>query len=274
MVLLLINVYGLFASLENDALFDDSDTAFIDDKQLRYAEFESQYPRRAGESAADYLERLQPLISKTIAHYWHTDKARHEYHGLVPIWENYWLYLLGQLPIERFSLYEFFDWQKALERGIGLCSQHALVTTAILNEQQIDARVVLLNGHVVVEAQVAPSQWWIVDTDFGAMAPLDIDQAAANTDAIATHYAHLDQSCRPEFEHCTSVSEVVAFYRSAADNRRLGIGAQHYSPLGYWFERGVYVLKWVFPLGLLGGFWWRQRRNRALIQSGSHQPIT
>jgi len=260
-LLLCLNLYGLTRSLEHSELANDADSAFINDKNVLYSDFLTSYPRGTEEPSEAYVERLQQLVNNTIAHYWHTEKSRGKYHGHVPAWENYWLYLLGFSGLDRFSQYEFFDWRKAMERSIGLCSQHAMAMAAILNSQGIRARVVGLTGHVVTEAEISPEQWWLLDADFGVTLPFDLTEAQARPELILEHYAEIPQKCRPEFGSCASPSDLVNTYVTASDNRRFPVGNGGFSPLGYRLEQATYVLKWGFPVALLLIAMWAMRRT-------------
>ncbi len=248
--LLGLNFFGLTQSLENPELHADTSSAFVRDKTLSYAQFLHEYERWPEESVKSYVPRLSRLVNQSISHLWHTKAARQIYHAHVPAWENYWLFLLGMKDSERFAEYEFIDWHKAIERGIGLCSQHAFVVIAILSEQGIPARLVNLTGHVLVEVQVDKLQWWVVDADFGVVIPYDLRAVERSPRVVRQHYADAVLQCRPSFPACTQMDSLVNYFSSTHDNRRSQVGASFY-PRAYWLEKSLYLLKWLFPLLLL-----------------------
>ena len=249
--LLAVSVYGEFRTLENPALLVEPGTAFSRDKTLSYPEFTRQHLRSDGETRAQYVARTMGLIHDTIAHYWHTDRARDQYFARIPVWENYWLTMLGLVGGERFARYEFFDWRRALERGIGLCSQHAMAAVSLLTDQGVPARMVKLNGHVVAEAEVEPGVWWTVDTDFGVLLPFDVDTAAADPDRVHSYYRHVAGLCRPDFDRCANADHLIASFGSTRDNQRTNVGTAAYSPIGFALEKATYWLKYPFPVFLI-----------------------
>ena len=51
----------------------------------------------------------------------------------IPIYENYLLFIASYRYPDEYLKYEFVDYRKAIERGIGLCSQQAIIVSEILN---------------------------------------------------------------------------------------------------------------------------------------------
>ena len=63
-----------------------------------------------------------------IAHYWR-DEGINKYYLRIPFWENYLLYIASYIDPEEYLKYEFYDYRRAIERGVGLCSQQAIIVS-------------------------------------------------------------------------------------------------------------------------------------------------
>jgi hypothetical protein len=105
----------------------------------------------------------------------------------VPIWENYLLWLAGELRPD-YRLYAFADPLKAIERGAGMCDQVSSALTALLRQRDFDARVVQLNGHTVVTVEVDPGVWHVLDADFNVVIPRSIAQIQADPGMVRPYY--------------------------------------------------------------------------------------
>jgi len=65
--------------------------------------------------------------------------------------ENYILSIKQQISGEK--KYEFRNYKKVIERGVGICSQPCIALKYLLNDNEIEADLWDLAGHVVVEAE-------------------------------------------------------------------------------------------------------------------------
>ena len=110
-----------------------------------------------------------------MAHYWNPEDAE-KYNMRIPIWENYLLYRLSYLHPARYRQIELVDHRKAIERGVGLCAQQAMIMTSLLQENGVEANLVLLGGHVVLRAKLKDGEWYIADPDFGVVIPHDLPE--------------------------------------------------------------------------------------------------
>lgn len=108
---------------------------------------------RKDESNEEYIVKLNNAINKGIAHYW-ADEGILKYNIRIPIYENYLLFLASYTSPRLFRKYEYCNYRKAVERGIGLCSQHAIIISKILEENGINSKIIGLSGHVVTMAQI------------------------------------------------------------------------------------------------------------------------
>ncbi len=161
-----------------------------------------------------------------------------------------------------FRAYESIDYCRALARGYGICSQNALGLASLLERRYgIDADVIGLDGHVVVEAE-----GFLLDPSVGLMLPFSLSEAKrreAGTGAISAIYEAAfgpDQVSKVfgfdgGVEKTTPYAELGQFY-DAEGNQRID-GVKGYRPKLYWLERASEWLKWFAPaflvlVGILG----------------------
>lgn len=243
MGLLVVNLIGLFVPLRNPAIYTEPANNFEHDISLTEEEFLAIVHAPAATSA-DRLRQLTLAVAQGIAHYW-DDSGISKYNLRVPVQENYWLWAASWLYPAGFQKYEFFQYEKAVARGVGLCSQHALILLELLHELGFEASLIPLHGHVVVTAAVQPGQWWTLDPDYGVILPYTIATLSHHPERVEQYYQAAG--------HAPALSTELARIYSAPAPAQIDALA-HYS-LRYYFERVTYVLKWVVPLLLLLGAW-------------------
>lgn len=175
----------------------------------------------------------------------------------VPITENWILWSAAWLdPIlldagltdvaDLFGAYQFLYYEPALERGFGICSQLAILTTDLLSKRYgIETRVIGLEGHVVAEATVAEGAF-IIDSSLGVFLPFNLHDAERDLIRVRNSYG----------------DRAEAKTYNAKGNHRYEPGTAGYRPKLYRAEMAAFVLKWLFPLSLLaagGALFWRKR---------------
>jgi len=191
---------------------------------------------------ASYLRTANRAIYGGLAHYWRPEGAA-QYNLRIPPTENYLLWAAGVVFPKRFYLYEFCDWQRAVERGVGMCSQHALALADVLRRKGIPVRAVVLKGHYVLEAQVdgRTGDCWLADPDLGVVIPCSLAEARRSPQVIRTSYQRAGYSGK-------SLSRLTAMYCGPAAVRV--IDGMRY-PRRRLFESLSYWLVWLIPVGLL-----------------------
>jgi hypothetical protein len=273
MSLLTLNLYGLAVSLRPAELHGllKSDVTLSYDEALRAKD------RRAGEPAEAYVSRLTMLVNRSMAHIW-DDAVTDRYHLRVPARENFVLYLRSFVTPSIYEKYEFTDYKKALERGVGLCSQQAMVLADILNENGVRADIVALEGHVVVRAEAERGRWVTADPDYGIVMPHDLGALDHDAALVRRHYRNVDalyvvdDPARVYGIPFPSFTDYLADIYGKEGNRVLPGGSEGYVPEQVRrFERFAYQLKWGIPI-LLGTPYlltlaWR-RRNPAASAAG------
>jgi len=131
---------------------------------------------------------LTGLVHDAIVHDW-SDARRDSFHIRLPFAWNWVLGAAARIAPERFGKYEFVDPDRALERGVGPCSQKALALVGVGRRAGHDMRLVGLRGHVVVEDRVGGSGRWTLDPDYGVAVDASVAELAADTARLAGAYA-------------------------------------------------------------------------------------
>ncbi|MFC1884974.1 hypothetical protein ACFL2O_09400, partial [Thermodesulfobacteriota bacterium] len=154
----------LFISLRNPEIYEEPGNFFRNDITLTEDQLLSIINNATTESREALAIELTDAVNKGIAHYW-KDEGIEKYNLRVPFYENYLLFLAVYINPERFQKYEFTNYKKAMERGVGECSQQAVILYEALKHKDIEAVIVGLHGHVVVMALIdeIAGQWWILD---------------------------------------------------------------------------------------------------------------
>lgn len=231
---------------------------------------EASFERR-GRSEA-FLRDAAQAYADGIDYIWPKHRAR------VAFTDNWILHLMSYTdPLlnslgltnvdDLFRAYETVNWERALTRGFGICSQNALGLAALLRDRyDIDADVIVLDGHVVVEADEV-----LLDPSVGLALPYDLEEAEARevSDGLVSRiYAerfadgqvtrNYDLEGRRASE--TRLAELGRHY-DPAGNRRVE-GPKGYRPKIYWLEHASEWLKWLIPVAMIlvgGAGWYRAR---------------
>ena len=144
--------------------------------------------------------------------------------------------------------------------GRAICSEAAAVVNEISKINGVDARFVVLNGHVVSEVRTDKG-WQIADPDYGVVYSADL----ALLEAGGMSTVIKEKLKRRGFTD-TTIASYIDFFESTEDNRVLEIGLPS-SPRLHTFEQVAEWLKWILP-GLMiitGLIVMREWRNRARI---------
>lgn len=247
LLLLGVNVTGVFVSLRTPAIYgekkvlDNHGVTLTEEESLRAAE------RGPNESAEEYVIRLNMVVYEGIAYYWDDDGIE-RYNMRVPVYENYLLFLASYVAPRFYRKYEFFNQYKNLERGVGLCSLHAMVIASLLKEHGVDSKIILLDHHVVATALVDEEhdRWWVVDPSLGVVVKHDIGEIESDTDLIKPYYLEMGYSQK----YVDWLSHVYGKEGNAVFS-----GAKEYLrwPLPF-IEYVSYILKWVIPMILMAPF--------------------
>jgi hypothetical protein len=237
--LLALNVSGLQSSLRNPDIFQEN-CYFPNDIRLSESELRATLDAPIRDRRTDVAD-ITRAINAGIAHYWN-DEGIDKYRLRVPLNENFLLFAASWVLPRRFAKYEFYDADRAIERGVGLCSQHAIIEQEMLGRRGIEARIIGLNGHVLLEANVAepgqPQEWWLLDPDYGVVLPHSL-QAVEQQPRLASSLYREAGHDEKEVAHVTSLF-------ASRDNVTVGKATGRLL-----LERISYALIWFIPAALI-----------------------
>jgi hypothetical protein len=252
--LLGLNVAGLFLTMRHPALgaepvidgyrylsWPKSYDAIV---TLREDQLLAAAARFRGETDAAYATRLTDALYHGMAHYW-APASPAPYHLRVPPYENYLLFAASYVLPVQFGMYEFYDPRKAIERGVGSCSQMATVLAHLLEGEGIDTRLLLFTRHTVVSARVdrARDRWWVLDPDYGVVIPWSMEEIRSDLQRVTPLYLETGVSSG----HVRT--DVLAAFGEATYRELNGPGGYH--RLRRFYEPASYVLIWALPVVLL-----------------------
>lgn len=234
--LILVNIVGLYTSLDVRSSFREG--AAISEQQLHDA-IDTYDGRKK-----TYVEVLTKAVHAGIIHYW-LDEGIDKYNLRIPFHENYLLHFASYVYPKYFLKYEFTDYRRAIERGIGLCSEHAIIEADVLMEKGISSRVIELSGHVVLQAEVDDrgDEWWVLDPDYGVTIPFNISEIEENPKLIESYYSDAG------YDEAT-IALLREIFEKEGNKVVDGNGAMGYHYERWIIEQSSYVLIWIVPLVL------------------------
>lgn len=256
--LFVINIIGLFISLRNESIYQEP-TGFVDDITLSEQEFYHRIKKTVIDKK-EYITNLNEAVNRGIAHYWR-DAGINKYNLRIPFYENYLLFIASYLYPQEYLKYEFVDYGKAIERGVGLCSQQAIIVSEILLEKNIPSYIVGLSGHVVLRAQVSdnPEEWWVLDPDYGVVIPYDINFIENNSKIIRSFYAQAGHELN-------TIAKLEKIYEKRGNVVSGEQGSRGYQIKKSSYEPKFYSLKWIIPCIFIAAsiiLFFIRKRNRS-----------
>ena len=242
-LLLAINILGLFKTMRNPEIYTEENTIKnrVRDITIPYPEIKKLLAKKPGESNEAFAIRINKVVNDGFIHYW-KEAGITKYHERVPAWENYLLYLASYIDPKEYRQYEFSNYKKNLERGVGLCSAHSIVVKGVLNDHGIDASLWDIAGHVVVRANVEERKWIILDPDFGVVVPHDTAAIQANPELVRPAYQNMAALYYPEAIEPYTTDHVVEIYSREGN---------HVYTVDNWFEHFSYWAIWILPVLLM-----------------------
>jgi hypothetical protein len=223
--------------MRNPEIYTERQTSRLNDITLKYPEIKKEMVRNDHESNKEFALKINKLVNEGFSHYWHNEGVS-KYHLRVPVWENYILYLASFIHPEKYKKYEFCNYRKDLERGVGLCSTHSIIVKGILNDNDINASLWDIAGHVVVRAKVGKDEWYILDPDFGVVIPYDISDIEADPEIVRPYYKDMADLYRKTAKDPYTTDHVVEIYEKEGN---------HIYTMNNSFENFTYVFIWILP---------------------------
>ncbi len=243
LALLVLNIYGLFRTMRNPEVYTLEETLHnrVNDVTIRYPEIRKQLNRKPGESGVDFGTRITHVVANGFAHYWKADGTE-KFHLRVPAWDNYLLYAASYINPGKYKRYEFCNYKKNLERGVGLCSTHSTIVKGVLLDNGIKAELLDVGGHhVVVRAELDDTDTWMLDPDFGIVVPYDTAAISANPELVRASYKDMASLYYPDAIDPYTPDILVDIF-----GKKL-----HVYTLTNWFETFSYVVIWIIPFLLM-----------------------
>ncbi len=243
LLLLSVNIVGIFTSLR--APFSEQfaganeDRTILSEPEL-ISIIESDVSNRAA-----YLKRVNTVVHQGILHTW-IENGADPRRLRVPFTHNFILHAASYVKPAWFRNYEFTDWRRASERGIGLCSQQSIIVAEAFAEKGIPSEIVGLSGHVVLqaEADADTGQRWILDPDYGVIVPHGINRIELDPTLIAPFY-------RKAGYNESDIENLIRIYGAEGNRVFEGPGARKFYALIWEIERIAYGMIWALPLILM-----------------------
>jgi len=243
LVLLGINIYGLFKTMRNPAVYTEEITLRnrINDVTISYPEINELLKRKVNESNIDFGVRINKVVNDGFAHYWKA-QGTEKYHMRVPVWENYLLYAASYINPKRYERYEFSNYKKNLERGVGLCSTHSTIVKGVLQDNGMKAELLDVGGHhVVVRAELNDTATYILDPDYGIVVPFDTAAITANPELARAPYSNMADLYYPDAKDPYTTDYLVKIFGDR----------KHVYSVDNWFEHFSYWAIWIIPFLLM-----------------------
>jgi hypothetical protein len=238
-ILLTLDVVGIFKTMRNQDLYSETDTGRLNDITIKLEDAGKELKRKTDESDKAFALRVNDVVSKSMMHYWKIKGAK-KYNLRVPVWENYILWLNNSFKSDK--RYEFINYRKNLERGVGLCSTQSIVVKGVLLDNGVEAHLWDIAGHVVVRARVSDREWYILDPDFGIVVPYDIQDIESDPEIVRPAYANMAELYKPDYNDPYTTDHVVEIY---------GRDGNHIYSDNPAFEKTSYIAVWCIPLILI-----------------------
>ncbi len=248
--LLGLNISGWFQTLRNPVIYQETRGTTQQKEEVLSPQKVIHVLEQPEADHSRWFHQLNEAIHLGIAHYWN-DEGLDEYHLRVPWSENYILAALGYMIPKWFEKWEFFDYRKAVERGVGLCSQQSIIFLQVLAEHDIPAKMLGLSNHRIVTAQVQNGQWWILDPDFGVVIEADLKTVEQDSNLVRVAYREAGHS-QKDTDNMVRMFELKG--------KRVEPLSEFYRER-YYFEPIAYFLIWVIPLFFILPWVLEKRRN-------------
>jgi len=232
-----LNIYGEFQNIRTSVFFDD-ELRFNNDQPAEFQSTMSQLAKLEGESDLQFSKRVTKVIAAGLAHiHWERYEAE-KFNQLIPIWENYFLYFMGKFSgIPEFKKYHFANYERSLERGIGICGDASMVLSQVLTNNNIMNNIITFPEHVVVSAKF-DTQEKVFDPDFGVSLPFSPDEIMQSPSLVNDYYINAGY-----FDY-----DIKAFNRIYNNSFQRWDEVKHFITKKYYFEKFSYWLKWPLPI--------------------------
>lgn len=261
-----INLYGLTQPIRKPGLgVDDTEQLrFVPDDVWSYQQSLDAIERLNGiEDPQAYAEAANRVVNRALVHVDWNRVDPVAYRQRIPIWENYFLYLLGEFSgLPQFERYHYADYRRNLQRGIGICGDASTILSSLLDRRGIDNAILSYPGHVIVEYDAGTDGPRLLDPDFGVILGTTVTALSEDPEGVKPQYLNAGYSA----------SEIDYLFDNYQQDYRRFDDTYHFMSKRYVFERVSYIAKWALPaLLILGALFLLRRRagTRLLSARGS-----
>lgn len=233
-----INFYGLSKDIR-PLVFLNDELRFKNDITQNLETTLNNINPLNNESELEFSSRITEEVSNGLAHI-HWDRYDSEkFNQLIPIWENYFLYFMGKFSgIPEFERYHYADYQRSLNRGIGICGDASMIMSQLLTKNGIENQIITFPGHVIVTVKFKNEQdEMLFDPDFGVVLPFTPDEIKQAPSLVNEYY--LDAGY---FNY-----DVTTLNKIYSNKYKRWNGVKHFITKKYYFEYITYALKWPLP---------------------------
>jgi hypothetical protein len=217
----------IFTTIRND----NSHLIEPSEKNISEKQFWNNAYRKSSEPVKAYVDRLTGLVSDRMI-------LVDSKFTKPTFYENWILWIYSQYM----GKYEWTDTKKAVRLGGGFCSQHAIVFNNILREQNIESRILGLNGHVLNEVLI-DRKWRVYDPDFNVIFEESIKVLEDNSDKVYQAYRRAGRT----HEESKYLEKIFA---SHEDNWHFRT-SKDYAIKTYIIETGSFYFIWIIPAMLI-----------------------
>jgi hypothetical protein len=232
-----------------------SSLRFDDDVSIGYDEAMVLLERRKDEDSFSYAVRANGIVQDALAHIHNWESQPPDlYKQRVPFYENYFLYLFGRFSDQpNIRRYHFADYRKSLERGIGICGDHAVVMSQLMSKIGVESSLLAMDGHVLLATHESDGTFGILDADYGVDFIVDNLDMLKDRDLITKAYSAEGYPDDVVAEMADILGGTYDEYNDTFD----------FMKRRYIFEKISYVMKWLIPavLALTGLYFLRVRRS-------------
>ncbi len=236
-----INLYGETQPIRKPGLgvTDHDQLRFVPDNVWSYQESMEAIDGLATIDERNQLaEKANMVVNQSLVHVDWKRVDPQEYRQLVPIWENYFLWAIGQFSgLPQFERYHYADYRRNIRRGIGICGDASTILSSVMDRYDIPNRIVSFRGHVIVEYYDKDGDHYLLDPDFGISLGTSLEGLMRDPDSFKQTYLNAGYS----------EAEIDYLFEAYAKGHTIFEDTYHFMTQRYIFENVSYVIKWVLP---------------------------
>lgn len=245
LILMSINLYGVTQPIRKPGLgiLDHDQLRFVPDTVWNYQESMAAIEGLATINDRNQLaEKANEVVNRSLVHVDWKMVDPQEYRQLVPIWENYFLWALGQFSgLPQFERYHYSDYRRNIRRGIGICGDASTILSSVMDRYGIPNQIISFQGHVIVEYLDDGGEHYLMDPDFGVSLNTSLKGLLRETSNFKQVYLNAGYSD----------AEIDYLFEAYAKGHAVFDDTYHFMTQRYIFENVTYAVKWWLPAILI-----------------------